>query len=56
MSVVSLLVRSSMSTQVSRISTLSIRMMIRFLPIISAQFSDINLDEYSAIPQGTGLD
>ncbi len=30
--------------------------MIRFQPITGVQFSDINLDEYSAIPQGTGLD
>lgn len=30
--------------------------MIRFQPITGVQFSDINLGEYSAIPQGTGLD
>lgn len=30
--------------------------MIRFQPITGVQFSDINLDEYSAIPQSTALD
>ena len=30
--------------------------LIRFQPITSVQFSDLNLDEYSAIPQGTALD
>ena len=30
--------------------------LIRFQPISGVQFSDLNLDEYSAIPQGTALD
>ncbi len=30
--------------------------LIRFQPITGVQFSDLNLDEYSAIPQGTTLD
>ena len=30
--------------------------LIRFAPITGVQFSDLNLDEYSAIPQGTTLD
>jgi len=28
---------------------------VRFQPISSAQFSDLNIDEYSAIPEGTNL-
>ena len=29
--------------------------MIRFQPITGVEFSDLNIDEYSAIPEGTGL-
>ncbi len=29
---------------------------VRFQPITGVQFSELNLDEYSAIPQGTGFD
>lgn len=28
---------------------------VRFLPVTGAQFSELNLDEYSAIPEGTGI-
>ena len=28
---------------------------VRFLPISGAQFSELNLDEYSSIPEGTGI-
>ena len=28
---------------------------VRFLPVTGVQFSDLNLDEYSSIPEGTGI-